>query len=208
MEVKVTKLTDVSLLRLANSYTSGKESNMSLATAYKHKHSPIRTQIFVIELRGIPLFVASQLVRSHVGIQWYQRSKRPDRGGEDFREVCKGLSNRIKNQEFSYEDISNDIKILPMKFDRNAPTDLLGIMNAEAIINISHKRLCRKTSKETREIWKKVCDELYLVDSALAKHCVPQCVYCGFCPEPQGCGLIKSPHGEKMREDYLKLYER
>lgn len=223
MEVKVTKLTDVSLLQLANSYTTNKQSKMSLGLAYKHKHSPIRTQIFAVELRDIPLFVASQLVRSHVGVQWYQRSKRTDRGGEDFRVECHDFGQTLDilaeqiDTELSEEkaeslrnalgDLETEVKSWGNKFDRYAPTDLLGIMNAEAIINMSHKRLCSKASKETREVWMQVCDEISSVDLALSDHCVPQCVYCGFCPEPKSCGLLKTQSGKVAREEYLKLYE-
>lgn len=223
MEVKVTKLTDVSLLQLANSYTTGNSSKMSLAKAYIHKHSPIRTQIFAIEFRDIPLFVASQLVRSHVGVQWYQRSKRTDRGGEDFRVECHDFGQTLDtlaeqiDTELTEEkaeslrnalgDLETEVKSYPNRFDRYALTDLLGVMNAEAIINISHKRLCSKASKETRKVWMQVCDELMHVDLALSDHCVPQCICCGFCPEPKGCGLLKTQSGKTVREDYLKLHQ-
>lgn len=213
--IKVTKLTDVNLLRLANSFTSGKESKMSLAKAYAYRHSPIRTQIFTIELEEIPLFVASQLVRSHVGVQWFQRSKRTDRGGEDFGEVCNNIAHDISKTEdhlhmgFNsfFDEIIDEVLDLPEKFDRYAPTDLLCVINADAIINMSHKRLCSKASRETREIWEQVVNEIRNIDPDLANHCVPQCVYCGFCSEPKGCGWIKSQIGVAMRNDYLKLYE-
>lgn len=221
--IKVTKLTDVNLLRLANSFTSGKESKMSLAKAYAYRHSPIRTQIFTIELEEIPLFVASQLVRSHVGVQWFQRSKRTDRGGEDFRTECSDFGDMLG--EFAgqvdinlsqykvdgivsvFEDLETEVRTWGNKFDRYAPTDLLCIINADAIINMSHKRLCSKASRETRNIWEQVVNEIRNIDPDLANHCVPQCVYCGFCSEPKGCGWIKSQIGVAMRNDYLKLYE-
>lgn len=217
MEAKVTKLTDERLLQLANSFTSGKESHMTLATAYKYKHSPIRTQIFAIELRDIPLFVASQLVRSHVGVQWYQRSKRTDRGGADFREVCEDIAHRISKAEDHlhmgfmafFDDPIEEIENLPNRFDRYAPTDLLGIMNAEAIINMSRKRLCKKASKETREAWTEVLLELNKVDTELVKHCVPQCVFRGgICSEPKTCGWIYGSEGQTVLKEYVNMLQR
>ena len=50
IEVKAKKLTDVELLRRANSFTTRKESEMTLKKAYKLGHSPIRTQMFWVEI--------------------------------------------------------------------------------------------------------------------------------------------------------------
>lgn len=226
MDIKVTKLTDVDLLRKANSFTTGRDSKMSLRRAYASLHSPIRTQLFFIEMEDIPLFCASQFVRSKVGVEWWQRSKRTDRGGEDFREVCNGLSHDIYDiidgvygkgmgdEPFEYyeEDdtnlgfIADEIDNLPTKFDRYAPTSLCGLLSSEAIINLSVKRLCRKSSKETTQIWKAVLEKVREVDEDLFLFCVPKCVQCGYCPE-KSCGFIKTPSYKIERENYLKLFD-
>lgn len=78
MNITIQKLTDVDLLRQMASVTTGQPCHMTLATAYRNMHSLVRTQIYVITLRDIPLSVASHLVR-HVHAQPYQRSHRPDR---------------------------------------------------------------------------------------------------------------------------------
>ena len=213
--IKVTKLTGIYLLRKANSFTTGRDSKMSLAKAYCYGHSPIRTQLFWIEMTDIPLFVASQFVRSHIGVQWYQRSKRTDRGGEDFREVCEQLAIEIENNDMLTESEQRDveqqvaveIRKLGDRFDRYAPTDLACIINAEAIINMSRKRLCAKASKETREIWENVIALIEEVDPDLAKHCVKPCVAsCGLCREPKGCGFNKTEMCGKLIEGYKKLF--
>ena len=203
MKINVTKLTDIELLRKANSFTTGKDSKMTLANAYKYGHSPIRTQLFWIELRNIPLFVASQLVRSHVGVQFFQRSKRTDRGGENFKEVCENIAQCVmeidendvcaSNRQGKYQqEISDEIKSLSKRFDRLAPTDLACLINAEALINMAHKRLCSKASEQTRELMKAIVHEVAQVDPDLAHHMVPMCAYMnGVCREPHGCGLNK-----------------
>ena len=204
---KVIKLTGLDLLHRANSFTTGKNSRMSLATAYRHGHSPIRTQLFWIELTDIPLYVASQLVRSHVGVQFFQRSKRTDRGGEDFPKECADLFFRLEDliicsrwgmdedDAGKYADklseIQKRIAELPNRFDRYAPTDLAFIINAEALMNMAHKRLCTKASAETRAVMSLIRSEIAKddVDPDLAMHLVPQCVYRGgICPEPRSCG--------------------
>lgn len=82
-------------------------------------------------------------------------------------------------------------------------------LNAQEIINISKLRLCNKASKETREIWYKVIDELAQIEPYLASACVPQCVYRGFCPEPKSCGRTETNFFSFTRKHYkkLELYE-
>lgn len=216
MIIEITKLTNINLLRKCAGYTTGKDCKMSLVAAYRHHHSLIRSQIFFIELRNIPLFVASQFVRSHVGVQFFQRSKRTDRGGADFKSACDSLSERVSRlpstpSEFALNiisEISEDIKDLPENYDRYAPTDLAFIINAEAILNMAHKRLCTKASKETREIWQAVCGALKDVDPDLHKHLVPMCVFRGgICGEPKCCGFNKTETFKRQLEDYKSLFE-
>lgn len=189
MDIQVTKLTDLDLLHRANEFTTGHESNMSLERAYFYGHSPIRTQIFWVEMIDIPLFVASQLVRQHVGVQFFQRSKRTDRGGEDFRAVCTDICEDVMQHRKTDAEIAEEIDSLIIRFDRYAPTDLACIINAEALINMAHKRLCSKASKETREVVEILRDKVAEVDRALARMMVRPCVaHGGICREPKCCG--------------------
>jgi len=80
-EITVTKLTDVDLCRRACAFTSGKESAMTLEKIYRCEHSPIRTQLFWVEMVGIPTFVSVHLVRHKIGVEHFVRSHRDDRGG-------------------------------------------------------------------------------------------------------------------------------
>lgn len=209
MTITVEKITDERLLRRANSFTTSKESKMTIATAYRYGHSTIRSQIFWIELTEIPLFVASQFVRSHVGVQFFQLSKRTDRGGADFvAEVNKALSVFMYGSEDEEDEILKEMEYWPVRFDRYAPTDLAFIINAEALINMAHKRLCSKASKETRRIFAGIKDEIERCDPDLAQHLVPQCVYRnGICPEPKGCNYCLTNDGKEALTDYRKLYD-
>lgn len=204
MESKITvrKLTDVGILRMANSYTSGRESLMNLKTAYRLMHSPVRTQMFLVEMQRIPLFVASQLVRSKVGVEWWMRTRRTDRGAESFKDVCEELALNLYDRG---DDPVTEILDWPNRFDRYAPTDLMGLLNAEAIINMSHKRLCSKASKETREVWEEVCNQIRLCDPDLYPHLVRPCVAMGVCRE-KCCGFIRSQLFTKLREEYKRNF--
>lgn len=214
MNIKVRKLTDLSLLREANSFTTNKESHMSLLTAYKAKHSPIRTQIFWLTLEDIPLFVASQIVRSHVGIQCFQLSKRTDRGGEDFIDVCRGIDQQLndvlagKSRKSAIAVAQGEILSLTGRFDRYAPTNLAILLNAEAIMNISAKRLCSKASKETREIWQKTLELIEEVDPDLVKFCKRPCVLSGVCREAKPCGYMQSDAYLSERTLFKELFNK
>ena len=221
MKVEVKKLTDVKLLQLANSFTTGHESKMTLAQAYCYKHSPIRTQLFWVECTDVPLFVVSQLVRSHVGVQFFQRSKRTDRGGEDFRTVCRDLAFGIKTEVVGKEDCyagdlteeyekwADAVLALSDKFDRHTPTDVAFIINAEALINMAHKRLCAKASAETRDLMVKIALGVATVDAALAENLVPQCVFRGgLCTEPKSCGWIYGAVGQTVLDEYVNMINK
>lgn len=202
MEIHVKKLTGVDLLRTANGFTTGRESSMSLKTAYRSLHSPVRTQLFTIRFEDIPLFVASQLVGSKAGVEWWMRTKRTDRGGECFAEVCKDMAENLYDRG---DDPTTEILTWPSRFDRMAPTSLMCLINAEAIINMSHKRLCAKASRETREIWEKVCEDIKECDPDLYPHLVRPCVACGLCRE-RCCGFIHTEMFRQEREDYKSLF--
>lgn len=225
--ITVTKLVGVEWLRRANSFTTGKDSKMSLRKAYAYCHSPIRTQIFFIELENIPLFCASQFVRSKIGVEWWMKSKRTDRGGENFIIVCNDLSRDLYDiingvydkgmgdEPFEYHEddepnlafIADEIEGLPKRFDRYAPTDLCCMINAEEIMNMSHKRLCASASKETRELWQVVLEKVRMVDPDLYPFCVKPCVAYGLCREPKPCGYMNTENYRNARQSYLKLFE-
>ena len=81
MEIKVTKLTDVALLKKAFNSTVRFNSNVDLLNAYRLMHSPIRTQEFFIEMLDIPTFVSVHFVRHKIGCEHFVLTNRDDRGG-------------------------------------------------------------------------------------------------------------------------------
>ena len=84
MKIIIKKLTDESLMRRACEMTwkgNGKPSRMTLNEIYDCEHSPCRTQIFWIEMIGIPSFVSTHFVRHKIGAEHFIQSNREDRGG-------------------------------------------------------------------------------------------------------------------------------
>lgn len=84
MRIYITKLTGVDLLRSACKFTTHgqTDSMMSLAKIYHCEHSPMRTQIFWIEMLGIPTSVSVHLVRHKIGVEHFVQTMRDDRGAQ------------------------------------------------------------------------------------------------------------------------------
>ena len=139
------------------------------------EHSPIRLVEFDWTWKDIMQWVTTHLVRHHEGCEKFVHSQRGDR------------------------------RILPVprnELPQGALNDMDMTANAQAIINISRKRLCSCASKETREAWKQVVEAIREVDPVLADKCVPECLYRGFCPEFMNpCGYSKT---KKFEEDLQK----
>jgi thymidylate synthase ThyX len=98
------------------------------------------------------------------------------------------------------------------KYDRDeAPQSALVNMkftvNAQAVMDISRKRLCQKASKETREAWLEFVNSLQEEMPELRRLCVPNCIYRnGICSEFEPCGYNKTNIFENKRKEYLKIY--
>ena len=158
-------------------------SNSWKAKILLAEHSPIRLLEYDWTWGDIMQWVTTHLVRHHEGVEKFVHSQRGDR--------------RAIFEEYRVES-RNDLP-------QGALNDMDMSANAQALINISRKRLCSCASKETRDAWKQVKAEIGKVDPILASKMVPECLYRGFCPEwMNSCGYSKT---KKFEED-LKEYRR
>jgi hypothetical protein len=159
----------VDVLNVARS-TEGKEYKEKEPTeVWKRQillaeHSPIR----LLKVRGrwsnLKYWVSVPLFRHWLGIVHFVTTQRTDR---------TGLNRDMKTQNAG---VNHEFEV-----------------NAQALINISRKRLCAKASQETREAWVAFLGELAPRELMLVTVCVPECVYRGFCPEFKSCGYSKTP---------------
>lgn len=160
---------DWTLCKKCTLATVGKDSDMPATDEWKIKllkanHSPIRTLQFCFRLTNVPSWVATHLVR-HVHATPFVKTQRNDRQGEYDRS----------------------------KASQNTPVTMCWYMNAEELITISHKRLCRQASKETREVVQAICDEVVKVNPEFEGLFVPQCYFRGgICEEFYPCGFNKT----------------
>ena len=140
------------------------------------EHSPIRLVEYDWSWEEIKQWVTVHLVRHHEGCEKFVHSQRGDR---------------------------RDLRIPRDELPQGALNDMDMTANAQAIINISRKRLCSCASVETREAWKQVLAAIKEVDPILVDKCVPECIYRGFCPEfMKSCGYADT---KKFQLD-LKRY--
>lgn len=160
MNITVEKLTDVGLMQEACEFTMNHKgsSSISLENIYQCEHSPMRTQLFIIRMYGIPAYVSTHLVRhSAVGQQHYVGSHREDRGGA-------------------------------VGADRYTPVDHMMVLNAQHLVDMSHQRLCFKASSDTTQVMMKIAEGVADVDPDLNGVMVPKCHYLDRCPELKSCG--------------------
>ena len=122
------------------------------------RHSPIRELRFAFELE-IPYWVSVHLCR-HVHAQPYVRSQRNDRQDEYDRN----------------------------KAPQDAPVKMIWTMNAETLMTIANKRLCKQASAETTAVVKEMCHLAMMKCPEFIGLLVPACVYNGKCHEMFPCG--------------------
>lgn len=138
------------------------------------EHSPIRNVTYYISIDNIRAWVSTHIVRHWLGFIPFVHTQRED------RRVLDCSRDELPQGEL------NDMDIMA---------------NAQALINVSKKRLCSTASPETREAWNKVRDAVREVDPVMADKMVPTCLYRGFCTELESCGYWKT---KKFQEDLEK----
>lgn len=154
---------DLYWVKVCTLNTVGKESTKAPTESWIKKlveaeHSPIRELWFGIKME-IPYWVSVHFVRHHVGVNHYIQTQRSDRTGIPREDKPQG------------ELVSHIMSI-----------------NAQELINMSHKRLCKQASKETREVMKMIVNKVVEVAPYMKDVLVPLCVYRnGKCTEMFSC---------------------
>ena len=143
------------------------------------EHSPIRLLEYDFSWEDIKQWVTVHLVRHHEGCEKFVHTQREDR---------------------------RDLGIPRDELPQGSLNGMDMTCNAQALINISRKRLCACASKDTREAWKQVKAEIEKVDPVLASKMVPECLYRGFCPEyDKCCGYDKTPQFQVALAKYRSI---
>ncbi|TCT10502.1 hypothetical protein EDC18_1242 [Natranaerovirga pectinivora] len=137
------------------------------------EHSPIRQLLINAKWYELKYWVSVHLVRHKYGIEHWVRTQRTDRTGLNRDELPQG--NTVEHEILA---------------------------SAQALINISRKRLCMQASKETREAWESLLETVKEREPELYEACVPDCIYRGWCYEYKSCGYHKTKEYEKRLMEY------
>lgn len=221
--VSVRKLTDVDLLQEACATTFLGTSHATLISLYKSEHSPVRTQMFWISLKNIPLYISTHLLRHHVGSVPFQLTCRNDRNGGNpdlpgkidlTIERLKGLidiwhkgGTFINNHQSEADAIYEELEWLKNNADRETPVNLSLCINAQSLIDMAKLRLCTGcASPGTVIVFQAIKDEISKIDPDLASVMVRKCVYRGgICGEPRCCGFNGT---HKFREELSRYLSK
>lgn len=137
------------------------------------EHSPIR-QIFIkCKWYDLKSWVSVHFVRHKFGIEHWVRTQRSDRTNTDRDSMPQG---NFVEHEFE--------------------------ANAQAMINISRKRLCNQASPETREAWHAALEVIREEQPELYAACVPDCIYRGYCYEFRSCGYHRTEEYRRRLAEY------
>lgn len=139
------------------------------------EHSPIRQLWIKTKWYNLKSWVSVHMVRHWLGIIHWVRSQRTDRTGIDRDKLPQDTL------------VEHEIEV-----------------NAQAMINISRKRLCNAASKETREAWLAVVNSIKKNEPELYNVCVRECIYRGHCFEINSCGYHKTHEFQEALETYRK----
>lgn len=145
--------------------TQGKELVNHVSDDWKVKilraeHSPIRTLRFLVKMY-IPYYCSVHLCRHKIGVEHFVRSQRTDRNptGEDRALFLQGAY------------VNHFMEI-----------------NAQALMQMAHVRLCNKADISTRHIMQMLCDKVIALNPEFKDLLVPKCRYLQGCNEMYPCG--------------------
>lgn len=180
MKVELTKVKGdwIEVVDKARTTVGKEELGKEPSDKFKRKilmaeHSPIRSLIYCFKITNLKSWVATHFVRHHVGVEKWVRTQRSDRTGTNRDELPQGAEVEMELEA-----------------------------NAQALINMSRKRLCSQASPETRQVMQEMKKEVSKRDKFLADVMVRECVYRGFCPEMKSCEFDKSKAFQEELSNY------
>lgn len=160
---------DLALHTMGKKWTGSEVTEDWKVKMLKCKHSPIRTLMFTIEME-IPYYVSNHFVRHKFGVEHYVQSQRNDRQSNYDRDLAPQSAMVLHTMD----------------------------INAEALINMSHRRLCGMADVTTRYVMNKICREVLKVNPEFEHELKPMCEFLHECPEFTSCGR----YDKRVKNEY------
>lgn len=128
------------------------------------EHSPIRTLMFTVKMI-IPYYVSVHFCRHKYGVEHFVTTQRNDR--QDMYDRTQA--------------------------PQGAEVCHIMDLNAQALINLAHKRLCGNADPATREVMQQIVSAVCEVSPEMKPVLVPLCEYRGgVCHDYTSCGRCKN----------------
>ncbi len=167
----------LALNTVGKKYVSGEVTNNWKYKILKAEHSPIRTLMFTIKLT-IPYFVSVHLARHKIGIEHFVQSQRNDRQSNYDRELAP----------------------------QNTMVNHIIDVNAEQLMFMARRRLCKQSDPTTRYVMCKICMAVKEVNPEFIPFLVPNCKYLHECPEFVSCGYYDHLISDKDWSPRIDFY--
>ena len=129
-----------------------------------------------------------------------------DGEGKEWNVIENATASPVPTNGDSTEEPMRDSEDTGDEKTQDAPVTHECEANAQALINISRKRLCMQAAPETRRAWTEVKNEIAKDDPVLASVMVAECIYRGFCPEMKSCGYCNTPEYREELTRYRKEF--
>lgn len=184
--------------------TIGKETEKEPDSKWKKsillaEHSPIRLLRIFHKWTGIKYWISVHFCRHKIGIEHFVKTQRNDRVPVLFVREPKGFFGKLISKVKAFFGKPDNYIFIRDHATQDTPVNHIFEANAQAIINISRKRLCSCAHAETRAKWREFLETIKETEPELYSVCVPECVYRGFCPEMKKCGyFLTKEYGEKL----------
>lgn len=185
MQIDIKQLTNAELVNELGGSTSHKKMNWPIVKWLASEHSPIRGLVFRVKFHAIYKCASDHLARHKHGVEHFIETHRPDslaKYGRTDEALDRG------------------------RFTRR---DHTMIINAQALINMSKKRLCSAAEIYTIKAMKALKSEISKVNPEMASMMVPECIYrAGICPEGSNCcGFNQRGSFQKEFKEYIQHFK-
>ena len=209
----LSKMEDIELITDKQEQTD-KHWNLVKKVLDSGHQSIAETVVFTFSIEGVSRSLTHQLVRHRLACYSQQSQRYVNFKDKTFEYVTPDTIKKNVEAEVIYNEFMSKCKECYDKLiDIDIPaedaryvlpnatcTNINMTVNLRELIHICNLRLCSRTQKEIRDLFKEIVKCVKEVDERLATYLVPQCEVHGICFEEKCCGRKPSLE-EKLKHN-------